>query len=581
MTQRRSLMRSGLIIAPVLMLMLARLLLSPSALDAKPCPICRNIITVNTLSDLSTSGDGLCSLREAINNSNSPGTDTSGGDCAIATGKDTIKFAVSGTITLTSTLPAIANTSGNSLVIDGTGQIITVSGADEYQVMMVTAGATLTLNNLTIAHGSGTYGGGAYNAGALTVTNTTFLSNVVTVLGGAIYNSGVLMATNSAFSGNGNNSGGGAAVSNQGTMAAINCAFSGNNGGIFNFAGGMATVANSALFDNEVAEPGDVGVGGGIANEGTLTITNSTISNNMADNSGGGIWSGYFSVLTVTNVTISGNEAFKAAGGLDANGTVTFHNSILSGNFTGLNYPGNCGALFTSASYNISDDDTCGFGTSIGANGQTIGDNVNPQLDPNGLQNNGGPTKTIALDRASPAIEAIPLANCTVSTDQRGYPRPNPEGSGTACDIGAFENQGVIPTATSTPLPTLTPTPTPTSTVTTTPTPTPTATPTPTGLITLTPTSLHFGTVIVGQSSAAKVVMLSNGTTKKITVRGAKIGADFKIVSTSCPSSLAALESCEYSISFEPRRAGSRNETFKLNAGSAQQVALNGIATRK
>jgi CSLREA domain-containing protein len=48
-------------------------LLIPSTLHA-------STITVNTLSDSSVSGDGLCSLREAINNANSPGADTTGGD---------------------------------------------------------------------------------------------------------------------------------------------------------------------------------------------------------------------------------------------------------------------------------------------------------------------------------------------------------------------------------------------------------------------------------------------------------------------------------------------------------------------
>ncbi|MEN8260894.1 MAG: choice-of-anchor Q domain-containing protein, partial [Pseudomonadota bacterium] len=51
------------------------------------------------------------------------------------------------------------------------------------------------------------------------------------------------------------------------------------------------------------------------------------------------------------------------------------------------------------------------------------------------LQNNGGPTETHALVAGSPAIDAVPLANCTLSTDQRGVARPQ----GAACDIGAFE----------------------------------------------------------------------------------------------------------------------------------------------
>src|SRR5579872_4541308 len=120
------------------------------------------VLIVNTISDETVSGDGFCSLREAINNSNSPGTDTTGGDCAIGTGTDVITFSVSGTITLGSTLPAIANTT----TIDGTGQTITVDGASSYQVLLVNSGASLNLQNLTVADGfvaGGGHGGGIFN----------------------------------------------------------------------------------------------------------------------------------------------------------------------------------------------------------------------------------------------------------------------------------------------------------------------------------------------------------------------------------------------------------------------------------
>jgi hypothetical protein len=93
------------------------------------------------------------------------------------------------------------------------------------------------------------------------------------------------------------------------------------------------------------------------------------------------------------------------------------------------------------AGYNISRDSSCGFGTSTGASGQTLGDVVDAMLDPAGLQDNGGPTETIALALDSPAIAAIPPVSCTdqagnrVTTDQRGEPRP----TDAPCDIGAFE----------------------------------------------------------------------------------------------------------------------------------------------
>src|SRR5262249_33341660 len=88
---------------------------------------------------------------------------------------------------------------------------------------------------------------------------------------------------------------------------------------------------------------------------------------------------------------------------------------------------------------NLSDDSSCGF-TATGSRNST-----NPILDPAGLKNNGGPTQTIALDSESPAIDAIPLADCTdqnskpIHTDQRRALRRDPaEG---ACDIGAYEFQ--------------------------------------------------------------------------------------------------------------------------------------------
>jgi hypothetical protein len=112
---------------------------------------------------------------------------------------------------------------------------------------------------------------------------------------------------------------------------------------------------------------------------------------------------------------------------------------------------GNCGGAgtppVTDGGYNISDDTTCGF-TGTGANGKTIGDSVSPQLDPKGLQSNGGPTQTIALLSTSPAIDAIPIAQC-LATDQRGTARPDSEDStnpSPACDIGAFEFRNLAPT---------------------------------------------------------------------------------------------------------------------------------------
>jgi hypothetical protein len=44
---------------------------------------------------------------------------------------------------------------------------------------------------------------------------------------------------------------------------------------------------------------------------------------------------------------------------------------------------------------------------------------------------------TVALLAGSPAVGAIPLADCHIHYDQREFPRPD-NGEG-ACDIGAYE----------------------------------------------------------------------------------------------------------------------------------------------
>ena len=111
-------------------------------------------------------------------------------------------------------------------------------------------------------------------------------------------------------------------------------------------------------------------------------------------------------------------------------GMVTVNNTIIA-NSVGL---GDCrGVGFTSLGHNLDSDGSCG----LSGPGDISG--VDPLLGP--LAVNGGPTKTHALLTGSPAIDAVPIADCTdpdgnpITTDQRGVPRPQDA----ACDIGAFE----------------------------------------------------------------------------------------------------------------------------------------------
>src|SRR5271156_2052247 len=185
-------------------------------------------------------GDG--SLREAITSANTAG------------GTNNIQFnaGVTGTITLGSTLPAIV--SGETLTITGptSSPGIAISGGHAVQLMVVNAGATLTLQFLTMEDGSAT-------------DVSTFGA-----AGGAIYNNGTLTVANSRLSGNqatgsGGRDGDGGAISN-GT--------------------GTLTVTDSTLSGNQATSDSQdgSGFGGAISNisTGTVTVTNTTFSANQA-----------------------------------------------------------------------------------------------------------------------------------------------------------------------------------------------------------------------------------------------------------------------------------------------------------
>ena len=191
---------------------------------------------------------------------------------------------------------------------------------------------------------------------------------------------------------------------------------------------------------------GNAGEGGGIRNDGTLTVSNSTFSGNQGNNSGGGIYNNTSGTLTVSNSTFAGNQGNNSGGGIANLGTLTVSNSTFAGNRAGhgggvynggtatlkntivANSPagGNCAGTIADGGHNLSYPD----GTCPGIHGD-------PVLGP--LQANGGPTQTMALGAGSPARDAADAAICAAAPvnnlDQRGVARPQ----GAGCDIGAFE----------------------------------------------------------------------------------------------------------------------------------------------
>ena len=104
-------------------------------------------------------------------------------------------------------------------------------------------------------------------------------------------------------------------------------ATSGDGGGIRVGLGSEVIVDNVVVTDND-----SVRSGGGIANSGTLTVTNSTFSLNTAGRDGGGI-SANNGQVQLNNVTFSGNEADDEGGGVFLiNGSHDLTNVTLSDN---------------------------------------------------------------------------------------------------------------------------------------------------------------------------------------------------------------------------------------------------------
>ena len=363
-------------------------------------------ITVNSLGDEPPADDGSCTLREAITAANTDmASGASVGECIAGSGADAITFSVSGTITV-NVLPAIES----DLSISGGGAVTFQGSCSALSI----ASGTVSLAGLTISGsmcfgpGPGGLGGddgsgaGLFNAGTLTVTNSTFSGNFATASGGGIQNAGALFVENSTISGNG-------------------AAF-GNGGGIDN--GGVLTVTSSTISGNSAGF--SIGRGGGIHNlGGTVTVTNSTVSGNSADGGGGGIYN-VAGTVTLTNSTISGNPTGATGGGIVAAGSETLVNAIVAGNTAPLDPDVGLATLETVTTSLI---------------GVPAGKSLADILDPAGLADNGGPTRTIALAlvAGNPAIDTGTAATCATdpvnSVDQRGLPRP------AACDIGAYEAQ--------------------------------------------------------------------------------------------------------------------------------------------
>jgi CSLREA domain-containing protein len=320
-------------------------------------------ITVNTFND-ELNADGDCSLREAIRAAN---LNVSVDACPAGSGDDSIHLSA-GTYMLAiagqnedAALTGDLDISGaDHLTIQGASTTIVDGGGIDRVFDIVSASSSVALSNLTIQNGqvpSGQSSGGIRNVGTL-------------MLDRAIIQHNRANGSTSSDIGGGICNGCGPGT---GTLTLIDSIVSGNTadrgGGLFSNA--TLIITGSSIISNTAHS------GGGLVNYassgGSATLTNSTLSGNIATSGTGGI-SQNAGALIITNSALSSNSGPVVGGFSHNGGTSTLRNTIIANSAPGAD----ClisGAI-TSSGHNLSSDSSCGFNAS--------GDlqNTNPLLGP-------------------------------------------------------------------------------------------------------------------------------------------------------------------------------------------------------
>jgi hypothetical protein len=343
----------------------------------------------------STLDDGsVGTLRWAVDQATSPGPNIIDFDPNVFSTPQTITLGSGGSLALQADT-TILGPGANLLSISGNNQVTgefvnnassTIEGLSIVNGIrgIFNLGTLMVQNCIISGNGGDVIGAGIFNFSSsfLTVIDCTIVGNNASGSGGGIENQGLLTVTDSTISGNSASDGGGISVEFNAAPAAIT----------------NTTISGNTAFFGDANTPA-LGHGGGVyCNQATVTVANSTVTDNAGSNQGGGIYTNA-STLTVNNTIVAGSTG----------GDIT------------IKSPGT-----VSGSHNLIQDGSGGF------TGTISGD---PMLGP--LGDWGGLTNTLPLLAGSPAIDAgsDALVPAGITTDQRGSARV----TGPAVDIGAFE----------------------------------------------------------------------------------------------------------------------------------------------
>ena len=203
---------------------------------------------------------------------------------ASASSGDTISFSCGPAV-----IPFSAKiTISQNISIDGANSI-TFDGGGITSHFEISAGFTVTMNNLILQNGAGFSGftGSIYNFGTLNLNGVTFTSNVGGD-GGAFNNQNIATLTNVTFSNNQGSYGGAVFNSTAGTATFNNVTFSNNSAN--NAGGGLRNRGNSTLnggsFSNNTGPGGAINSVTGSVTSQNITYTSNTCLGTITDNGG-------------------------------------------------------------------------------------------------------------------------------------------------------------------------------------------------------------------------------------------------------------------------------------------------------
>ncbi|MFK7955160.1 MAG: beta strand repeat-containing protein [Lysobacterales bacterium] len=330
----------------------------------------------------------------------------------------------------------------NSAIRAGGGLEVTTANARSSSVTL----ANVNFDQNTVGASPGN-GGGVHvtdviggSSSAMTVVGGSFTGNTAEAEGGGLWNDagGTLILGGTTISGNtagGNlaDQGGGGVFNNGGNVTIANATINaniadgaaGSGGGILNDGGSLSIAAGSVSGNSAIRAGGGVeittvnartsdvlidgvvldgntagaspGNGGGIHvtdplgdSASTLTIVGATVTANMADQEGGGLWNDAGGIMTVENSTVSNNVSNAANAAADVQGGGGVFNN--GGNITLTDVTLNA----NSASGPSETDDGGGAIANTNEGSMTVRDsNITSNTADTGSGNGGGVLNTI------------------------------------------------------------------------------------------------------------------------------------------------------------------------------------------